>query len=59
MGNELGGYFLSMKALEMNLFIQRSNLNDMWMRKSIPMIKTILYGLRQIMRSKFEWKEVI
>ena len=59
MRNELGGYFPSMKALEMNLFIQLSNLNDMCMRRPIPAIKANLYRLRQIMRSKFEMEEVI
>ena len=50
---DLGGYFPSMKSLEVNLFIQLSNLNDSWMRRPIPAIRSNLYRLKQIMRMKF------
>ena len=46
---ELGGYFPSRKSLEVNLFIQLSNLNDLWMRKPIYSIKSSEYRIRQIM----------
>jgi len=59
MRGELGGYFPSMKALEVDLFIQLSNLNDRWMRMLIPVIRANLYRLRQIMRAKFDLEEVI
>jgi len=42
---ELGGYFPSLKSLEVNLFIQFSNLNDRWMRKPMPRIRANLYRL--------------
>ena len=54
---DLGGYFPSQKSLEINLFVQLSNLNDMWMRKPIPKIRNNLYRLRQIMNVKFGIKE--
>ena len=54
---ELGGYFPSMKSLEVNLFIQLSNLNDRWMRKPVPMIKTSLYRIHQLMNIKFGVEE--
>ena len=56
---ELGGYFPSLKSLEVNLFIQLSNLNDRWMRKPIPKVKANLYRLRQLMSVKFEAEEVL
>jgi len=46
---ELGGYFPSRKSLEVNLFIQLSNLNDMWMRRPIYGIKAHSYRTIQIM----------
>jgi len=56
---ELGGYFPSLKSLEVNLFIQFSNLNDRWMRKPMPRIKANLYRLHQLMSVKFESEEVV
>ncbi len=53
---ELGGYFPSMKSLEVNLFIQVSNLNDRWMRKPVPMIKASLYRRHQLMNIKLGLK---
>ncbi len=50
---ELGGYFPSIKSLEVNLFVQLSNLNDRWMRKPIPMIQANLYRIIQLMNIKF------
>ena len=57
MREDLGGYFPSQKSLEINLFVQLSNLNDMWMRKPIPKIRNNLYRLRQIMNVKFGIKK--
>jgi len=50
---ELGGYFPSMKSLEVNLFIQLSNLNDRWMRKPMPRVRANLYRINQLMSAKF------
>ena len=50
---EPGGYFPSIKSLEVNLFVQLSNLNDRWMRKPIPMIQANLYRIIQLMNIKF------
>ena len=50
---ELGGYFPSIRTLEINLFIQLSNLNDKWMRKPVVAFKANLYGMRQILNVKF------
>ena len=50
---ELGGYFHSMRTLEINLFIQLSNLNDKWMRKPIAAFRANLYEMRQILNVKF------
>ncbi len=50
---ERGGYFPSMKWLEVNLFVQLSNLNDRWMRKPMPRIKANLYRIHQLMNVKF------
>ena len=46
---ELGGYFPSLKSLEVNLFIQLSNPNDLWMRKPVYVIKSYQYRIRQMM----------
>ena len=54
---ELGGYFPSLKTLEVNLFVQLSNLNDRWMRKPIPAIRGNLYRIRQLMNAKFVTEE--
>jgi len=50
---ELGGYFPSMKSLEVDLFVQLSNLNDRWMRKPIPRIKANLHRIYQLMNVKY------
>jgi len=56
---ELGGYFPSLKSLEVNLFIQFSNLNDRWMRKPMPRIRANLYRLHQLMNLRFESEEMV
>ncbi len=50
---ELGGYFPSIKSLEVNLFVQLSTLNDRWMRKTTPVIHANLYRIIQHMNIKF------
>jgi len=47
---ELGGYFPSMRTLEINLFIQLSNLNDKWIRKPVSAFRSNLYEMRQIFK---------
>jgi len=56
---ELGGYFPSLKSLEVNLFIQFSNLNDRWMRKPMPRIRANLYRLHQLTNIRFESEEMV
>ena len=51
--------FIGQSSLEVNLFIQLSNLNNRWMRKPIPKVKANLYRLRQLMSVKFEAEEVL
>lgn len=46
-----------MKLLEVNLFVQLSNLNDRWMRKPIPKVKANLYRICQLMSIKFGVEE--
>jgi len=42
-----------MRTLEINLFIQLSNLNDKWMRKPVASFRANLYEMRQILNVKF------
>ena len=51
---ELGGYFPSLHALEVNLFIQVVNLQDRWWRRPIPTIRSQTYRLRQIFSLRYE-----
>ncbi len=53
----LGGYFPSSRALEVNLFIQMINLEDLWERKLIAQLKECLYEIRQLFDLRFEMKE--
>ena len=53
----LGGYFPSSRALEVNLFIQMINLEDLWERKPIAQLKECLYEIRQLFDLRFEMKE--
>jgi len=50
---ELGGYFPSLKSLEVNLFVQFSNLNDRWMRKPMPRIRANLYRFSPVGLNNF------
>ena len=36
---DLGGYFPSQDCLEVNLFVQAVNLQDMWWRKPLPQVR--------------------
>jgi len=51
---ELGGFFPSQKTLDVNLFIQMSNLNDNWMRKPIPLIKAHSFRIKQLLEIQYQ-----
>ena len=57
MGLELGGYFPSQQALEVNLFIQVVNLQDRWWRRPVPTVRVKSYELLQIFAMKYELAE--
>lgn len=57
MRRELGGYFPSRQALDVNYFVQIENKNESWMRKPVPAIHSASYELRQLHAAKFELKE--
>ncbi|OAQ20295.1 hypothetical protein TDIS_1650 [Thermosulfurimonas dismutans] len=44
---ELGNYFPSERALEVNLFIQMTNLKDKWWQKPMSTVQTVSYELQQ------------
>lgn len=54
---ELGGYFPSQQALEVNLFIQVVNLQDRWWRRPVPTVRAKSYELLQIFAMKYELAE--
>jgi len=54
---ELGGYFPSQQALEVNLFIQVVNLQDRWWRRLVPTVRAKSYELLQIFAMKYELAE--
>ena len=54
---ELGGYFPSRQALEVNLFIQVVNLQDRWWRRPIPTVRAKSYELLQIFAMRYELAE--
>ena len=43
---ELGGYFPSMRTLEINLAIQFANLNEMWLKRPLYAIRACSYEIR-------------
>jgi len=51
---ELGGYFPSERALEVNLFIQVVNLQDRWWRRPVPTVRAKGYELLQIFAMRYE-----
>ena len=53
----LGGYFPSQRALDVNLFIQMVNLQDHWEKKGVPGIRECLYEIRQMFALRFEISE--
>ena len=59
MRQELGVYFPSEKVLEVNLFIQLSNLNDKWMRSPVPTLRANSYRIRQLMALRYNLEEVL
>jgi transposase-like protein len=54
---ELGGYFPSQRALEVNLFIQVVNLQDRWWRRPVPGVRAKSYELLQIFAMRYELAE--
>jgi putative transposase len=53
MRNDLGGYFASQKTLDVNLFIQFCNLQDLWFRKPMPKIRSCIYELNQLFQLRY------
>ena len=47
MRQDMGGYFQSEKVLEVNLFVQLTNLNDRWMRKPVAVLRGNAYRIQQ------------
>ena len=58
MRNRMGGFWGSMRALEVNMFIQFANLQSLWDRKPMANVRAKLYEIRQLFRLKFELDEV-
>ncbi len=58
MEKDLGGYFASLRCLEVNLFIQFSNLSDLWLRKPIPAVRSYLYELQQIFALRYSSEDL-
>jgi len=58
MRNRMGGYWGSMKALEVNLFIQFANLQSLWDRKPMAKVRSKLYEIRQLFTMRFELDEM-
>lgn len=53
----LGGYFPSQRAMEVNLFIQFVNLQDCWEKKTVAGLKECLYEIRQLFALRFEIRD--
>jgi transposase-like protein len=53
----LGGYFPSQRAMDVNLFIQFVNLQDCWEKKTVAGIRECLYEIRQLFALRFEIKD--
>ncbi|BCP97781.1 IS256 family transposase [Thermus thermophilus] len=56
---ELGGYFPSREALEVNLFLQVVNLQDRWWRRPIPNVQAKSYELKQLFALRYELDEEV
>ncbi len=56
---ELGGYFPSRQALDINYFVQIVNFNDSWMRLPVFVISSKSYELRQMFAMRFELKQEV
>ena len=54
---DLGGYFPSQDCLEVNLFVQAVNLQDMWWRKPLPQVRAASYKLHQLFTLQYELDE--
>ena len=55
---EHGGYFASLRMLELNLFIQLANMHDRWLSQPIPNLAGVSYRLKQIFAMKFESTDI-
>lgn len=56
---ELGGYFPSQRSLEVNVFVQISNLQDRWWRRPMPTVRAVSYELQQIFTLTYKMKAVL
>lgn len=54
---DVGGYFGSMKTIEINLFVQLINLHDNWLTRPIPALRGKAYELKQMFSLKFNLSE--
>ena len=59
MVTELGGYFPSERSLEVNVFIQISNLQDRWWRKPMPTVRAVSYELGQKFALTYDMEAVL
>ena len=58
MRNRMGGLWGSVKALEVNMFIQFASLQSLWDRKPMANVRAKLYEIRQLFGLRFELDEV-
>jgi transposase-like protein len=59
MAVELGNYFPSERALEVNLFVQMANLQDKWWRRPLPTVQAVSYELQQKFILTYELEAVL
>ncbi|MBA2848003.1 transposase-like protein [Thermosulfuriphilus ammonigenes] len=59
MAIDLGNYFPSERALEVNLFVQMANLQDRWWRKPMPSVQAVSYELQQKFILTYELEAVL
>ena len=55
---EDGGFWGSVKALEVNMFIQFANLQSLWDRKPMANVRARLYEIRQLFGLRFKLDEM-
>ena len=59
MAIELGNYFPSERALEVNLFVQMANLQDKWWQKPMPTVQAVSYEIQQKFVLTYEFEAVL